>query len=368
MSKKQNLTWLYENIQRIRNQQYHRGVKPIIGIDIGSSHIKMVKMKKNNRIGKWVIGSIPTGVINQGRIEAADTLVETINKLRKANRFSGGRCALSISGNEVVVRELVLPVMGEDQIMENIKHEITNFLPLGHDEYSIDYKILDYIKLNESEPETIRIMVAAMPKRLVQSYVETLKRAKFKVAYIDVQSNIASKLSRWAMHSPGNREKKDIAIIDFGSHTTNITILKNGNYFMHKVINNGGEYITSIISDKLNVDFGQAEEIKNDYDFFNNKDNIASQHIVNHFEYFVLDIERVLEFFRNQNSHKNVDQIYIMGGGSLLKGLPTYLEKRLDIKVFPLSEVLEMFRSERNQVQYIAYLFNAIGATMREER
>lgn len=363
--KKQNS--IYESSLSQREQIYKKGAKQIVGIDIGSSFIKIVKMKKHNKIGDLLIEPIPSGLMANGRIIAEELLSDVLNQIRVKYKISGD-CAVCVSANEVIVRELNIPEMGEEQILDNIKHEITSFLPFDYSEYSIDYKVLEYNKKEEDGVGSLRLMVAAIPKKLARSYVDTLKRAKLKVKYMDVVPNIDSKLARLVLHAIGNDELQDIAIIDFGSHTTNVTIMNKGNYSVHKTISNGGEYLSSIIAEKMNMEFSDAEVYKLQANFFDPGDETqVTQHVINFYDYLILDIDRVLEFYRNRNGHKAVDQIYVMGGGSMMKGLSGYLERRLGVKVFHLSEALEMFRGGRNQTEYLATLFHAIGATMREE-
>jgi Tfp pilus assembly PilM family ATPase len=65
-------------------------------------------------------------------------------------------------------------VITEEQVMENVKHEITSYLLIKQEEYSIDYKMLEYIQPQEGQARKLRIMVAAVPDGLLQSYVDAL--------------------------------------------------------------------------------------------------------------------------------------------------------------------------------------------------
>ena len=58
--KKKNQSDTYENsIRRIIEKE-----KPILGIDIGSSSIKIVSMKKNHELDKWALEYVPIGMLN----------------------------------------------------------------------------------------------------------------------------------------------------------------------------------------------------------------------------------------------------------------------------------------------------------------
>jgi len=342
--------------------------KPIIGIDIGSSFVKLVQMKKNHVLGKTAFQTVPNGIMNQGRIEAIEPLVVIIKKSLKTNKIKTKKCALYLSGSEVIIRELRLPEMSETQIMDNIKQEIISMLPLDHDEYCIDYKILDYIRPEKEGAGQIRVLVAAVPGSMVKDYILTLKKAGLKLVYIDVLPNIAAKLCK-RMSDEGKLDKiSSTCIIDFGSRSTQIIIVKNNSYFIHKVINNGGEYLTSLISMKSDMDLITAETFKTKTNFFKeNQDNPLNQHVVDHFEYLIRDFERTMEFYSNRNNHEKVQRIYIMGGGAMLEGLAQYMEKQLSIEVKLISDVFEKYQNKGDVGRTISIFSQAIGVTFREE-
>jgi type IV pilus assembly protein PilM len=352
-----------------REERFKKGQKPIVGIDIGTSSVKMVQMKKNSKVARWGMEYIPEGMVNQGKIEVSTQLAEIIKRTAAKYKIKGNQCSVCLSGSELIVRELKLPEMGESQIMDNIRHEITSFLPLNHEEYCIDYKVLEYMPSQDETPGKLRIMVAAVPNNIVHTYINTLKKANLKVTYVDVVPNIAGKLAKWIMLNHGSKESlNNIGIIDFGARTTNIIILKDGNYFIHKTIANGGDYLTSHISEKLHIDYMEAEAFKRKANFFeNNFQDNACQYVKNFIDYLITDVERTIEFYKNRNNQKGVDHIYLMGGGSLLKGLPNYMKEHLQVEVSPLADVMQQFKKGNDKEDRVAAFTQAIGATLREE-
>lgn len=368
MSKKaKGIDNVYESILEKRKTLSKKGAQPIIGVDIGSNFIKVVKMKKNNKIHKLAIEPVPKGLISQGRIEAQEPLVNLLRDIHRRYKIPGKDCAVCISGSEIVVRELTFPAMEQSQIESNIRHEISSFLPYKYEDYYVDYKITDHIKADDDSMGKIKILVVAAPKGQVSTYVETFKKAGLNLKYIDVTPNVIAKLSKAVAIATGRSEVDDIAIIDFGAQSIDVSVLHQGNYSLHRAIPTGGEYLTSTIAEKLDVDEIEAEEYKCKTNFFIDDKDPVSMHVQRYFDYNIKEIVRILEFFINRTQDEGVEQIYIMGGGSYLKGLPGYLKRQLGVNVYPLSDALEMFRGDINQKEYLAVLFNAIGATMRED-
>lgn len=341
---------------------------PMIGIDIGSTHLKIVQMKKNYQLKKWAINEIPEGILNQGRIEAMDPLAEVIRKTIRVKNIKGKDCALCLSTNELIVRELRLPEMGENQIMENIRHEITSFLPLNHDDYCIDYKILEYIKADGAASGEFRLLVAAVPNAVVRAYINTLKKAGLNVVYVDVLPSIAGKLCKWITTHKGYDKSGNVCMIDFGAKTTQIILLKNGNYYIHKTISSGGDFVTAVISDKSGMDMIESEEYKKKMNFFNgNINNGLSPYVIDAFDYLMRDFDRTIEYYKSRNTQAEIDRIYIMGGGSLMEGLTDYMKRQFSTEVYLISDGMEQFQQVDNSKKNVAIFSQAIGATMREE-
>ena len=369
MSKKGNKRKIaYDTIIQQRTDRLRKSQLPVIGIDIGSSYIKVVQMK-NKKVIKCGMEALPEGMINQGRIEAPAQLAQVIKKLLKNSKISGNECCICLSGNEIVVRELKLPEMDVAQIMENINHEITSFLPMNQEEYCIDYKILEYLPPQEGTLGKLRIMVAAVPNNLVQAYIDTLKLIKLKTVYVDVVPNVFSKLTKQlTIQGVLQEHMNNIGIIDFGAYSTNVMIVKDLNYFLHKSITNGGDYLTSQIAKKQNIDNMEAEEYKRKINFFeNNFHNNDYLYVKNYVDYQINDIERTIDFFKNRNNQIGIDILYITGGGSLLKGLPEYLKEHFNVEVTPLTSILRQLKKSDESMQSMAFYSQAIGVTLREE-
>lgn len=338
--------------------------KPILGIDVGANQAKIVQMKSNGKIKSCGIGTVPDGLINQGKVEAVEPFAAMIKDIMRSNRISGKSCALCLSNSDVIIREQRLPMMPDKQIMDNILHDISTVLPLSTAEYSINYKLVETIA-SDSGKQELRLMVTAVPNALVRSYIKALKKAGLNVSYIDVSANAKEKLYNHVALNRGISSNRNICLIDFGANKTDLVLLRNGKYYLHKTLSSGGNNLNSIIAEIFDTDLFTAEEYKKKINFFKNSDSSYRQ-VLNFFEYLIVDIERAIEFFKNRNNQEDIDEIYISGGGSLLPGLQEYMEEQLGIAVSSISELLETYGS-RGRMDQLAFYSDAIGATIRRE-
>jgi len=339
--------------------------KAIIGIDIGSSQVKMVQTNTKGEVIRWGIGHVPKDLIYHGKVEAIEPLVDTLRKTIKENKIKGRKCALCFSGNDVIIRELRLPVMTEQQIELNIQYELSEYLPLDPLRYSIEYRILDTPQ--KQDTTSMRVMVIAAPRESLQVYLDVLKKAGIKPVYIDIPSNVREKFLRYALPS-SLQHHSCTCVVDIGASMTEICLYHKGVYFTNKMTPIGGQHLTAMLSGYLKIDELAAERWKTNHHFMENgADNQLRSHIMSYLDQLVQEISRVLAYYQNRNYQSAIERIYLMGGGSLLKGLPEYLEEHLGIKVSYINELFLTLKYQHEVARNGVFLANAIGTTLRAE-
>lgn len=336
----------------------------LIGIDIGSGYVKMVKMK-HGKMMKAVSEKMPEGVVADSRVETPSVLIKIIKNMKRKHHFSSKRCAVCLSGNEVIMREIKLPMMKEQQIMENIKQELSNIYLLSTEDFVIDYKVLHVATIEQDGEDSIQLMVVAIAKNYIKDILRMLRKSKFKAEYIDVYPNVIAKIVK-KIKDEREDEPEDICVIDFGTTLSHIAFIKNGKYMLHKNVKNGGSYVTELIANHMNLDKVMAENYK-----INNstlvEENAISEYLYDYFDSLISEIDNSLYYFRNMNNQKIVDRIYITGGSSRLVGLKEYLQRQLGIEVMYLSERFIVNKNKRYRQINTEEYTNSIGVSIREE-
>jgi Tfp pilus assembly PilM family ATPase len=184
--------------------------KKTMGIDIGSRNIKLAVVKGDKILGA-VSEQIANGVVVDGVIEAPDILVKSLRSARRHLKVKAVRATLCLSGKDVIMREITLPQMKEDQVLTNIKNELSNIYLLASGDYTIDYRILSYYNNEETGERTMRVLVVSAPKSLIADYIKVCKRAGIRLNRIDVLPNAHTKLIRKIIK---DQEKKESGVED----------------------------------------------------------------------------------------------------------------------------------------------------------
>ena len=107
------------------------GSKTIVGLDVGSSSIKAVELRKGrNGIEVAHLGLEPLApdIVVDSMIVDSGTVSSAISKLFTDNAIKAKAVATAVSGHSVIVKRISLPVMTAAELAESIHWSSLDFL------------------------------------------------------------------------------------------------------------------------------------------------------------------------------------------------------------------------------------------------
>lgn len=347
-----------------------------ISMDIGSQSIKLVIGKKKKDllyIKKAVTIPMPYDAYNDGRITDNRSIVKEIANALKKNKINNRKAIVTLNSSSVITREIILPLIKPEEMDNMVHYEIEQYLPIELSQYVIEHKVLD--ELMDGETKKARVLVAAMQKSLVESYLAMLNQLNLQPVSMDINSNALTKLleGQLIINQLPVDLSKTMAVIDIGSSTININILSGSKLKFNRLISRGGSEIDMNIASNFNLNPTDAEKRKLenqniDLGSFSGNNGMlydAIKHIV---DQWLQEIERVFQYYESRNSGNRVDMIYLYGGGANLKGLDRYLKEYLQVPTVNLETLCNVKLDGSLNGLDIKYYLNAIGAIIRESR
>lgn len=291
---------------------------PGIGLDIGSKKIKMARVKK---VGKQVqlvkYGSIatPEGSMEAGNILDPDSLGEHIGKLARELKVEGRAVASAVSGQQIYIRNFVMPRMKGSELKEAAIFKATEFLPIPVEEAAID--VFPFRQFEDGSGKKTEVFFVAARRQQVEALDEVCHIAGLKLKTAEIEPLAIYRVMNL------NEGDKIIGLLNIGASRSHFSIFKQG-------------LLTSLRSLPLgcsafyrNIRGGGPKEDIHMEDIDANEDNDYS--------YLVRDImselARSLEYYEMQNAGETVETVYLCGGGSRLKNLDKYLAAGLGRRV-----------------------------------
>lgn len=361
-------------------------------IDIGFRYIKIaqVRQKKTKEkdelmIINYGIGTTPKGCIKNGAIKDKERVRKEIQTVIRDNNMTAKSAKIVISGTNIITRIIMVDKVAESELNNKIWDEINACLPINLDEHKVDFKVLGSVK--NGDKESVKVFVTAVAKRIINSYIELLNEVNLKALSVDIPANSVSKFFKknvtntetddWAKKQKNSRRPltDTIAVIDLGSETTIVNVLKDKVPEFNRVTLLGSSNIDQAIFNALNLekDFEEwAERYKKMYGLVSINDlnnelewqcSNAAKEVMNE---VLRNIRMCFDFYKSRCAGDDISKIYLIGGGSQMKGLKEYFEEHLEAPTYPINQLkidgIEF--AATLDTGKVSYLINALGAAL----
>ena len=331
--------------------------KNVIGLDIGSSSIKVVELREAKdgfKLQHLGISPLPPEAIVDGALMDSVTIIDTIRDLVTSTSKTRD-VVTSVSGHSVIVKKITLPFMTETELEESIQWEAERHIPFDINDVNIDFQILGY---GSENPDLMEVILVAAKKDIINDYVSVIMEAGLNPVVMDIEAFALENM----LGINYEIEKDDIvAIANLGATVTNINILKDNLSAFTRDIFKGGNQITEEIQRQLHVDYEEAEKIK-----VGQKGEGASQSVVENVlrsasESLAVEIGNSLDFFQSSTTSQKISKLYVSGGGSKIKDFDIILQQQIGIPV----EIANPFkRIEYNEKNFDPEYLREIGPVM----
>ena len=340
----------------------------VLSIDIGSRTIKLAEgtyNKGNLMIAKTAEIPTPEYAIEGDRIINVDALATSIENLIKSEGFNAKENILTINATGAMIRDIDLPKATRKELDNMIKTELIQTHHIDEADV-IQYKPVHSFQ-NENGAAMTKYRAVALDDELVDNYHELAKKLKFKNVSLDINMNCMDKLV--SLVTGINNQPiagKACAFIDMGAQHTTIYIEANGTQELFRHLSIGSGQIERIISDEALSPPLEIRKLKEEgYDFFSDQSEGKNYFtILKPFFYSLQDeVGKSIRFYNNRSEGSAVEQVYIFGGGSRLKGLPEYLEGSIGLPVNRIEDVNNISGSYSNEE--IPTHLNAFGALIK---
>jgi type IV pilus assembly protein PilM len=303
--------------------------KPLFGFDLGHGSIKIVQLDysgKKPRLQAYGTISFDPKSLKEGVITDYDAIVTAANSLIKEHlvgSLSTRRIAASLPVLHSFSRIINLPVMDEKDIHEAVRTEAGQYIPMPLNELYLDYQLV------EKRQDGQDFLVAAAPKKVVDSYLELFNKLGLELACLEPSILSVTRVVQ-------NSQKYNIPtlVIDCGSITTDLTIYHNSAVRVTGTIKFGGEELTKSIMAKLNISYEDAAKMKRIHgvDPGEKQPEMVSA-LAQNLRFLASEINKISRYYQERDKDRNVkvEQVIIMGGGANLPGLATYMTSELRI-------------------------------------
>jgi type IV pilus assembly protein PilM len=310
--------------------------KGLVGLDIGSSSVKVVELdQKRGGYGLVNLGleTFEPDTVVDGAIMNAPHVQKQIDKIFAENNIKTRNVASSVSGHSVIVKRITVAAATEEEVASAIEYEAQQHIPFDIADVAKSYQILGPAPTGNG----FDVMLVAVKREKIQNYTTVLTVAEKTPVVVDIDAFAVQNAFEVNYEPPSDLMA---ALLNIGASIMNINIVRGGVPLFTRDVSVGGNQFTDTLQKELDLSFEDAEKLKQGQEVPNVPPDAKTAHLRSVSEILLLEVQKTFDFFRQTTSTENIQHIYVAGGTAKIEGLTDLLKEEFNVPV----EVMNPFQ------------------------
>lgn len=317
-------------------------VTKVLSIEVTDVVTRVIEVdygKKDPVVHKAVIFPTPEKTVSDGVIEGVETYAKEFQ--RQIHGFGTKNAVFALASNKVMSREVSIPDMKDDQIADFIQNQKSEYFPMDTSGHTIVHRVLG----RDRDQKQIKVIVYAVPQKLVANYQSFASLAGLNIVSIDYNGNA---IYQWLQND--SHRQMDM-YLQINERSTLFTVLENRMYALQRNINFGAYMLSDRLIQSGYFDgemtdhaLTRADALKklSEEEFvfpsfsaikLSEPDSEAAERlhsakemVTEGLRQLLGNLSRVLEYYHSRNQNAELNTIFVGGCGARIKGLKAFLE------------------------------------------
>ncbi len=294
--------------------------KSQIGLDIGSSNIKIAQLRPQGTqfvLETYGLVNVSYQIANKESSALVKQNAELLINLMKQAKVTTNKVVASLPNNSVFTSVIEMPKMPESELKTAVEYEAKKYVPLPLSEVALSWSLIDdkKPKADAGAHDKNKVLLTAVPTVVINNYLEVFKLAGLEAVALEIEALAL-------IRSLVGEDLGDNILIDIGARSTSINLVDSGYLRLSKNLSIGGESITNSLAKSLSVNFSRAEQFKKDFGLSSGGGQIP-QVMRPILDVIKNEVGQLINLFESRG--QKIDKVIITGGGSRLPSLKEYL-------------------------------------------
>jgi len=287
--------------------------KSKLGIDIGTSTIKVVQLKNDN--GKFLLETY--GLVNAAsqvvsRVEGdvIGQTAEILKTLLDKAKVTTKKVIASLPNNIVFVSVIDMPALSDKELKSAIEWEARRYVPLPLEEVTLSWSVMRESK----DAPKLKVLITAVPTTVIDNYLRMFKLAGLQPIALEIEALAL-------IRSLAGPRQDAFIMVDIGARNTSLNLVDKGFLRISRSMPVGGDTITAGISQSLKISAARAEQFKMDLGLSGDLQQIP--HVMkSSLESIKNETSQLVKIY--EASGGTISEIIFAGSGAYLPGLTAY--------------------------------------------
>lgn len=338
--------------------------KALIGLDIGSSSVKAVELKKTKdgyELVSFGVEPLAQDTVVDGAIMDAPAVAERISSIFDSQKIKLKDVATSVSGHSVIVKRVPMPVMAEDELYDRVQAEASQHIPFDIADVNLSHQLL------EATDSQMDVLLVAAKKDKILNHTNVLAQAGKTPMVVDIDA-FALENCFEVNYEPDPTQV--VALLNIGASVMNINIVRGWTPLFTRDVSVGGNQYTDALQKELDLNFEDAERLKMGGTVAGVTEEQRTSILRSVSDILMLEIQKTFDFFRATASGENIRRIVVAGGTARVPGLLDLLREEFSMPVeelYPFRKIaVNPGKHNEDQIREMApRLAIAVGLALR---
>ncbi len=313
------------------------GKKPGLGIDIGTDAIKAVEIVPQGdtyEITRVAESQLPKNLITDDEITDIDKVARALKQTKKALGTRALDVVSSVSGSQAISKQIAVSLELDDEaIAEKIETEAEALIPYPLAEVRYDFESLGE---HPTMPGQQRVLVTATRTMSVDTRVQALEEADFKVRIMDVDNQAILRACDHVMphlHPDLYDNKLPLLVLDISSAAVQMVVIGGGEVIYTRYQSGGLGALLSALDKDGEVGHGElfAKLRADETDEF--PPLVLQDFLGNMWS----QISRGMQIYRSNATKKDFAGIVLVNSGAMLPMIVNMLSDQAEYPVISLN-------------------------------
>ena len=287
----------------------------IIAVDLGSRTTKAVLLERRGEVLALCRYALLDAPIYEKKM-SPELLSEHLRNVADALGGTTKYVTLAVGLDDAIVRQVELPQIPMDEMRMVLKNNTKGYLQLDLPNHVFDCYVFPPKTQNGAKagepPKTngipkLKVLVTGAKQQLVNDFQMAVKNAGLIADCI--VPGLVGPVNAFEMSQTQVFENESVALVDIGFKYTSVCVLDRGELATSRVVNIGGDKLTTGLAETLSISYAEAEGIKVG----------MAPEVQSALELQVLPLGRELraslDFFEHQQD-RPVTQVFVSGGSA----------------------------------------------------
>jgi len=310
--------------------------KKFLGIDIGTSSIKVIelsrwgerrKLENYGEIAASTIYKKPFRTFEKSTLLLSNqNISRAIKAIIEETKTKTRQVIFSIPDFSSFFTNFELPAMTKEELSKAVVYEARRHVPLPLGEITLDWQVIKGQVSNQKKTK-LKILLVAVPNEVINQYQEIAAISGLELFALEAEVF-------GLLRSLVREQTKPIVLVDLGAQSTTCSTIDKRVLRTSYSFDLSGNELIELVSKSLSIDYKSAEDLIRKYGILTDqKFDLGGEKNIREILLPLIDIilREIKRVSRNfyQAEKREIQKVIIAGGTALIPGLKEYFQDSL---------------------------------------